>query len=367
MADERRVLKINPDLFSLTNNTTRKKTRSEPIKMKQDKRKREDTIRNKAKILRMIRERQADQYKNLFDNKKPLPPNNEINAFNNNFDEATEFLANLEKKHQHKPAHNSTLRVHDPQPSRMNYISDFMSSTEPPPPPMFSRPSVPSIPPQPKYGILKNGVLPTQRTYMRNMTQKNYPQQHHPHQPPPQHPHQHPPPPQYPHQYQPPHQYPPIHTNGIEQFPQIDFNNVAPDQIITNKIKNSIEQIKQDYANQTITKERDKQFNVPKIYKQRKIKRRTYKIGKTKGSRKIAVLISNKTIRRNINEKAQKVKQVPMSDVKKHLVNRGFIKNCTSATNDVLRKMYESTILMCGEVYNHNSDNLLYNFFNEDK
>ena len=361
MADERRVLKINPDLFSLTNNTTRKKTRKEPIKMKQDNRKREDTIRNKAKILRMIRERQADQYNNLFNNKKPLPPNNDINAFNNNFDEATDFLANLEKKHQHKPAHNSTLRVHETQPSRMNYISDFMSSPEPPPPPpMFIRPSVPSIPPQPKYGILKNGVLPTQRAYMRNMTQKNYP-----HQPQPQ------PQPQIQHplqpQLQPQLQYPPIHTNGIEQFPQIDFNNVAPDQIITNKIKNSIEQIKQDYANQTITKEREKQLNIPKIYKQRKIKRRTYKIGKTKGSRKIAVLISNKTIRRIINEKAQKVKQVPMSDVKKHLVNRGFIKNCTSATNDVLRKMYESTILMCGEVYNHNSDNLLYNFFNEDK
>jgi len=31
----------------------------------------------------------------------------------------------------------------------------------------------------------------------------------------------------------------------------------------------------------------------------------------------------------------------------------------------VLRKMYESALLICGEVKNHNPDNILYNFFND--
>ena len=42
------------------------------------------------------------------------------------------------------------------------------------------------------------------------------------------------------------------------------------------------------------------------------------------------------------------------------LINVGSIK-----TNDLLRKMYESAIMICGEVYNHNPENLMYNFFND--
>ena len=32
--------------------------------------------------------------------------------------------------------------------------------------------------------------------------------------------------------------------------------------------------------------------------------------------------------------------------------------------NAVLRKMYESAVMICGEVQNHNPDNLLYNYLN---
>jgi len=31
-----------------------------------------------------------------------------------------------------------------------------------------------------------------------------------------------------------------------------------------------------------------------------------------------------------------------------------------------LRKMYESLSLICGDVYNHNPDTLLYNYMNGD-
>jgi hypothetical protein len=43
----------------------------------------------------------------------------------------------------------------------------------------------------------------------------------------------------------------------------------------------------------------------------------------------------------------------------------GFIKIGTNAPNDVLRQMYENTKLICGEVKNHNPENLLYNYFND--
>ena len=58
---------------------------------------------------------------------------------------------------------------------------------------------------------------------------------------------------------------------------------------------------------------------------------------------------------------------MPIQDVKKFLIKRGFIKVGSTAPNDILRKMYESAILICGEVQNHNPENLLYNFMNDDK
>ena len=50
---------------------------------------------------------------------------------------------------------------------------------------------------------------------------------------------------------------------------------------------------------------------------------------------------------------------------KRFLVKNGFVRVGSSAPNDVLRKMYETAKLMCGEIKNHNSENLLYNFLHD--
>ena len=92
--------------------------------------------------------------------------------------------------------------------------------------------------------------------------------------------------------------------------------------------------------------------------------RRTYTVGKSAVFPKISVLISNKTIRNDISTKTQLLKQVPIGDVKKYLIKHGFIRVGTVSPNDVLRKMYESAILICGNINNHNPDNLLYNYMN---
>ena len=90
-------------------------------------------------------------------------------------------------------------------------------------------------------------------------------------------------------------------------------------------------------------------------------------MGKSKMLPKVSVLVSNKTIRNNITTKSHLLKQTPIEEVKKHLIKYGLIKVGTIAPNDVLRKMYESSILMCGELYNHNPDYLLHNFVNGPK
>jgi hypothetical protein len=80
---------------------------------------------------------------------------------------------------------------------------------------------------------------------------------------------------------------------------------------------------------------------------------------------KVSVLVSNKTIRNNISTKTQLIKQVPILEIRRYLIKHGFIRVGSTTPNDVLRKMYESAMLICGEIQNHNPDNLLYNFLHD--
>jgi hypothetical protein len=101
-----------------------------------------------------------------------------------------------------------------------------------------------------------------------------------------------------------------------------------------------------------------------KYPKQKRTIRRTYYVGRSRIHPRISVLVSNKTIRSRTTLKQQELKQVPIAEVKKYLLKHGFIKVGTSSPNDVLREMYENAQLICGEIKNHNPENLLYNYFN---
>jgi hypothetical protein len=102
-----------------------------------------------------------------------------------------------------------------------------------------------------------------------------------------------------------------------------------------------------------------------KYLKQKRTLKRTYHVGKSRVFPKVAVLVSNKTIRNNITTKKQMLNQTPIEEIRKFLLKKGFIKVGSTSPNDVLRKMYESVVLISGDVTNHNPDNLLYNFFND--
>jgi hypothetical protein len=135
---------------------------------------------------------------------------------------------------------------------------------------------------------------------------------------------------------------------------------------------NDIEKIKMEKINNSLSRiEQIKQTAaklktaLPMRKKRRKTMRRTYKIGKSKVFPRVSVLVSNRTIRNNITTKTQNLKQTPIHDVKKYLTKRGLIKVGSMAPNDVLRKMYESAALICGDVQNHNSENLLFNYLND--
>ena len=101
-----------------------------------------------------------------------------------------------------------------------------------------------------------------------------------------------------------------------------------------------------------------------KIMRQRRTSRRTFKVGKSKNHPKVGVLISNRTIRKTVSTKALHLKQTPIAEVKRYLVKHGLIRVGTASPDYMLRKLYESTQMIPGEIHNHNVDNLLYNFMN---
>jgi hypothetical protein len=173
----------------------------------------------------------------------------------------------------------------------------------------------------PKYGCLKNGKLPTFRQF-HNQTQRNF------HRP---------------------------SLGGEKAIVDVDtdeaddVDEVDVDEIV--EIKNTIIPIKSRLINPV----------------NKKILRRTFKVGKSNTKRQISVLVSNKTIRHDVTNKNQLLKQTPIIEVRRYLVKHGLIKIGSTSPPDVLRKMYESSSLMCGDVTNHNPETLMYNYINSDK
>jgi hypothetical protein len=370
---EKRVLKINPELFSMSNpnNTTRKRQRQpnnpNKIKIKSTEPKRkQDTLKQKS-ILNMIRKQQQERYKQILEEaenkQRGIPPPkaaaaskpDDDNVSDSIFKEATDFLNHISKKTEQENKKNYTLKNHSilpkpispssptPQIDTTNLIEEWYQTPQPVP-----------LPPS-NWGCLKNGNLPTYRNYM-NKTRTNQPM---------------------------------IFIGGGEAAakPSSSLISYAANNQIADKIESNLSRPVNNVnvpnpsglnerlqrANTAIQiKDSIKQHtsfrNQPyKIMKRKKTKRRTHKVGKSKQIPKIGVLVSNKTIRSHVNTQTQLLKQTPIEEVKRFLIKHGIIKIGTIAPNDVLRKMYETASLMCGEVYNHNRDTLLYNFINGEK
>jgi len=404
---DKKVIKINPELFKFANNNTRKnkpdiKKEPKPIKIKSVSR--DKTI--KRDMLRRIRANQAEQYDKMFNSDKRGEPIivSPVEKFETEFNDTMDFMNKLVDKHKREqnmlPKHNQTARSNAGpnassnliQNASSNLIQNASSNAGPNLVPSIApsiatsiqsnlmpnvssslvtsassnlmpsiapnvssslvtsassnlmpsiAPSIPSnlmpnvssnlvtsigmplstnvaplsthvIPPQPIYGCLKNGSLPTYRSAM-NKTAKN------------------------------------IATS------------VKPQPASSSASASAIERIRarlNERANRQID------VKIPKA-KPNKIIRRTYNVGKDKFRPVVGVLLPNRTIRNNVANKAFKFKHTPVEEIRKFLLRNGFIKVGSTSPNDVLYKMYESIMLIDGEVKNHNPDNLLYNFFND--
>lgn len=343
---EEKKINIDMNLFKIPSKT-QKKRKSEKdgnsINVKTSKR--NETLKKRS-ILKMIREHQEERYKKLFEEKKETKRESiDNNNFNNDFKEAQKYLQSLVDKKGDSV--NKTLRnypnqslLYHPSIQPLNtklteVTNDIMNDKhhEIPRNTMILNQSLDNIQP-PKYGCLKNGALPTYRNFMNQTRKINQPI-----------------------------------SNSSEQPKNIGgsqdniSNQTEQQKIMETKINDSLKRVNEMKETSKVLQQL-KQNIKPRKMKRKKTLRRTYKLGKSKVIPKISVLVSNKTLRNNISTKTQLLKQVPMQEVKSFLIKRGLIKVGSITPNDVLRKMYESAILICGEVQNHNPENLLFNYIN---
>ena len=94
--------------------------------------------------------------------------------------------------------------------------------------------------------------------------------------------------------------------------------------------------------------------------------RKKYTLGKTKNNRTVGVLIKDRNTRKQVLTAQRELKKKSVNDIKTYLKDHNLIKVGSSAPNDVIRKMYEASML-AGEITNSNTDTLLHNLMKDDK
>ena len=98
----------------------------------------------------------------------------------------------------------------------------------------------------------------------------------------------------------------------------------------------------------------------------KKITKRKYTLGKSPKYRKVGVLIKGRQTKKNIINSHKKLKHTDIHQIKKYLKKHGMLKTGSSCPDEILRKMYESSMLS-GDINNTNKNTLIHNFLNDDE
>ena len=398
MESNKRTLTINPELFKLNGgkrnkNQTKQKKFQPSIEEKEVK----NINKTKKELLKKVKDyqknKEIEQIKSEKDQKKENYPTNlfESNEFENSdfereFNKSLNFLQNLEKRNKEKKKKKQTQKIPSIEVS-MNLPNNLQSS-------------------EPSYGCLKNGNKPTytqlNKTQKRehigkritislenndsddNPKPKSKPKQ----------------------SYE--------SNNVIQKTPEtnelIDLNKNKThfEELIDNKIdkiekienldldlnlensiiselpkdlkttindtKNSIISINEDLINYepNIKTELNKEkvednmdtIDISKLPKINRVTRKKkYILGKKKGSKQIGILLKNRETQKKVKAEVSSLRSKSIQEIKDYLRKKNLIKLGSESPNDVLRKLYEDSILS-GDVENDNSENLLHNFLN---
>ena len=165
-----------------------------------------------------------------------------------------------------------------------------------------------------------------------------------------------------------------------KQIEEVNKKEIVPEvplQIKTEQIPQVIQpQVIQEKPQEIIVEDASKINNIPtnvsneenigtkKITK--KTIKRKYTLGKSRIKKAVGVLIKDRKTRKQIISAQKDLKKKSINDIKNYLRDHNLIKIGSNAPNDVIRKLYESSMLS-GEITNSNSEILLHNFSKEDK
>jgi hypothetical protein len=303
---ENKTIQFNPDLFKIQskNRKTKKKNNSKsPIKFKSN-----------SHLLKQIRNEQQKNYKNLFENKERCKPASTTQSSEKSeFESSIDFLDKIIYNEEIQSNNTEQVKSQDSSSSssspQISWINDNNNSVQ-----IY-------YPDEPCLNLLSDD------------------------------------------------------TSSIPKSENVIGSIVASAAPIYGNLKNgklpTFRSLRETQKNKNlITKDKNIESNLPpppllNSMKKKRIIRRTFRVGKDKYENKVSVLISNKTMRNKNENKAQQLKSVSMTEIYNYLIKKGLIKVGTSAPDNVLRQLYESSILTAGEIQNHNLENVLYNYITE--
>ena len=382
-----KIIQINPDLFQISKRTKKNRPEKQNIFIPKPIIK---TSEIKRKLLNRIKQKKTEENKNNKNNKKAIPLavgvlNNKIPKINDY--ELDEFIDNLENV-------NEQEEPKDELSDAMNYFDD-MSVREKEKQKILNKTyknrnnsslnnlslNIPyqlttnssniqendtlntitnNILDDLPYGCLKGGTKPTYKTWMNGV--KNYSSMAYtdkidsvrPPTPPKK------------------RQEDKINTFTENEYKESLF--AEPDKHKENILKKQInDKLKKIETEQhDMLKEFDDNIehtageNVTNKQYIKKITKRKYTLGKSPKYRKVGILIKGRQTKKNIINSHKKLKHTDIHQIKKYLKKHGMLKTGSSCPDEILRKMYESSMLS-GDINNTNKNTLIHNFLNDDE
>ena len=383
MSENNRTLKINPDLFKM-NGKIRNEKKNKSLKNKPilDEENSSKTNKIKKEMMKKVKDFQRNKEKEQIKDEKKQQPDNlfEKNTYENSdfereFNTSLNFLQDLAKKNKEKKKNNRTVKNTIPNVEINLNLPDNLDI-----PHKIEEKNINSSL-NSSYGCLKNGNKPTFKQL--NKTQKNnddfkqkvkivlennvFDDDIKPDIKADVEPVINP-------------IIEPLKENKPGLVEEInnkieDLNDIIPmkkikNELLENEKKNEIlklstKSLMDNNEFDKIIKNEEDDIKLKEIPKIKKVTRKsTYKIGKLKDKNSVGILIKNRDTQKNIKREVSLLKQKSIQDIKNHLRSKNLIKVGSDAPNDVLRKMYEDSILL-GELENNNNSYALYNYLNE--
>ena len=370
----KKTISINPNLFNLGGKKGKTKTlkRSKPKPNKSLIK--PNTL--KKNLLQRIKEHQKQAQKKVkmpTDSHESSEETESTKEFSNDFNNTLNYLNQLAKDHKIKKnerrkrrkkhlqstqnAGNKTLEtVNSAKQQALSVKTDLPKSLQSNTAPVTFHNTTVKIPPSPPYGILKNGNKPLYRDWKSKTVKRT----------------------KFDSTSNPatnlgtnPGTNPGTNT-GINELNTVnnETNNLTGGGVDgssgadSENIATRRERLKE--LQKQLREKTEKKANDDLLVKTKKRTfRKKYKLGKNKKTNKnIGVLIGNQQTRKKIQKDKQTLKKKSVEEIKTYLRNRGFLKVGSDAPIDVLRQMYENSVLT-GEIKNTGEGVLIDNYLAE--